>query len=265
MGKSNEKEINELLLLVDDRYDEIEMSATDYEISMTISENIPNLLPICDIRIIASYQNQPPQCFNCYRMGHYSSFCIEKRVDYGIYSMFANAKWGTKEHAETVEHLRLREAVSHKKNILTEVRRGKEIDNVKPRLRSMGTVMQNRVGEVMKKNMTRKTTKPPHTKDINDKCWNLHRKISRLDQTQDTMLSQKGKDLMRAARDGFKDMNKIDALNLPLKMCELSFSHVESEEEITKAEILLILETWKGFEIEPNRRTNENSNFPLLK
>ena len=265
INKTSEKEINELLLLVSDKFDEHEIAATDYEVTMTITDNIPNLLPICDIRITASYPNQPPQCYNCYRMGHYSSFCVEKRVDYGIYSLFANSKWGTKDHADTVEHLRLREAVSHKKNIITEVRRGKEIENVKPRLRSMGLVMQNRVGEIMKKNMTKKINKPHPNKEVDDKCWNLHRKISRLNQTQDTMLTQKGKDLLNAAKSGFRDRKKLDELNLPLKMCELSFAHVESDEDISKAEILLTLDTWKGFQIEPDRRTKNDSNFPLLK
>ena len=166
--KPNEKELNELLLLIDDKFDEIEVTATDYEVTMTISENIPNLLPMCDIRIITSFQNQPPQCFNCYRMGHYSSFCVEKRVDYGIYSLFANAKWGSKEHSDIVGHLRLREAVSHKKNIITEVKKGKEIEQVKPRLRTMGFVMQNKIGEVMKKNMTKRMTKPKPNKEINN-------------------------------------------------------------------------------------------------
>ena len=124
--------MDELLLLMDDKFDDLNVTATDYEVLMTITENIPNLLPICDIRIITSYQNQPAQCYNCYRMGHYSSYCIEKKVDYGIYSLFANNRWGTNDHSTSVESLRLREAVSHKKNIMTEYRKGKEIDEVKP-------------------------------------------------------------------------------------------------------------------------------------
>ena len=93
-SKLKEKELNDLLLLMDDRFEDEEIMATDYEVTMTITENIPNLLPICDIRIITSYQNQPAQCFNCYRMGHYSSYCIERKVDNGIYSLFANRKCG---------------------------------------------------------------------------------------------------------------------------------------------------------------------------
>ena len=85
--KASEKILDKLLLLMDDKFDDINVTATDYEVLMTISENIPNLLPICDIRIITSYLNQPVQCFNCYRMGHYSSYCIKKKVDYGIYSV----------------------------------------------------------------------------------------------------------------------------------------------------------------------------------
>ena len=77
--KLKENDLDELLLIIDDRFDDIRITATDYEVLMTITENIPNLLPICDIRIITSYQNQPAQCFNCYRMGHYSSHCIEKQ------------------------------------------------------------------------------------------------------------------------------------------------------------------------------------------
>ena len=72
--KASEKNLDELLLLMDDKFDDINVTATDYEVLMTIKENIPNLLPICDIRIITSNQNQPAQCFNCYLMGHYSSY-----------------------------------------------------------------------------------------------------------------------------------------------------------------------------------------------
>ena len=198
-------------------------------------------------------------------MGHYSSFCAEKRVDYGIYSLFANTKWGTKDHKQVVENLRLREAISHKKNIITEVRKGREIDNVKPRLKSMGQVMHSKIGEVMKKNMTRRNIKTNPTIEVNDKCWDLHNQIARLNQTQETMLTPKGRELLNLAKDGFKDTESLNELNLPLKMCELSLSHVESDEEITKTEILLTLNTWKGFQIEPDRRTKDSSNFPLLK
>ena len=79
------------------------------------------------------------------------------------------------------------------------------------------------------------------------------------------MLTPKGKDLLALAKNGFKDHEKINDLKLPLKMCELSLTHVDSEEEITKSEILLVLATWKGFQIEPDRRTVDNLNFPLLK
>ena len=178
----NEKQQNELLLLMDDDYDDINVTATDYEVTMTLEDNIPNLLPICDIRIITSYPNQPAQCFNCYRTGHYSSFCIENRVDYGIYSLFANKKWGTMEHAKAIEDLRLKEAISHKKNIITEVRKGKEIDNIRPRMKSMGQVMQNKIGEVMKKNMTKRPKRTSQAKEDNSKCWDLHNKIARLNQ-----------------------------------------------------------------------------------
>ena len=94
--KLKEKDLDDLLLLIDDKFEDIKYTAKDYEVLMTINENIPNLLPICDIRILTSYKNQPAQCFNCYRIGHFSSYCIEKKVDYGIYSLFANNKWGTK-------------------------------------------------------------------------------------------------------------------------------------------------------------------------
>ena len=171
---------------------------------MTINENIPNLLPICDIRILTSYKNQPAPCYNCYRMGHFSSYCIEKKVDYGIYALFANGKWGTKEHSNSVENLRLREAVSHKKNIMTEFRKGKETDEIKSRNKSMGQVMQTKIGEVMKKNLTKKPNKRIPSKNEDDRCWDLHNKISRVNLKESSMLTPAGKSFLETAKDGFK-------------------------------------------------------------
>ena len=261
--KINEKNLDELLLLMDDKFEDKNITATDYEVLMTINENIPNLLPICDIRIITSYQNQPAQCFNCYRMGHYSSYCIEKRVDYGIYSLFANKKWGSQDHSKSVENLRLREAVSHKKNIMMEVRKGKELEEIKPRNRAIGQIMQNKINDVMKKNMSKRPLKRfNRSKEDEDKCWNLHSKIARLNQTQPSMLTPKGIKFLKFAKEGLKNETELNSLDFPLKMCELSLAHVESDEEIKANEIALILATWGGFQIEPNRKDLGGSKVP---
>ena len=262
--KLNEKELNDMLLLMDDRLEDIKVTATDYEVLMTITENIPNLLPICDIRIITSYRNQPAQCFNCYRMGHFSSYCIERKVDYGIYSLFANGKWGTNDHSTSVENLRLREAVSHKKNIMTEYKKGKEIDDIRARNKSMGQVMQNKIGDVMKKNLSKRPPKRQKQSIEEDKCWELHNKISRLNQTEPSMLTLIGKTFLKLAKDGLKDMEGLKKLKYPLKMCELSLAHVESDEEINEEEIINIIKTWKGFEIDPDRTVMNGSKFPRL-
>ena len=263
-SKLKEKDLNDLLLLMDDRFDDTNLSATDYEVSMTITENIPNLLPICDIRIITSYQNQPAQCFNCYSMGHFSSYCIERKVDYGIHSLFANNKWGTEDHSSSVENLRLKEAVSHKKNIMTEFRKGKEIDEIKARNKNMGQVMQGKIGEVMKKNFTKRPSKRPKQSNNDGKCWDLHNKISRLNQTEPSMLTPIGKTFLKIAKNGLKDQESLKSLKFPLRMCELSLAHVESDEEIKMEEINHILETWKGFEIDPDRTILDGSKFPRL-
>ena len=231
---------------------------------MTINENIPNLLPICDIRILTSYKNQPAQCFNCYRMGHFSSYCIERKVDYGIYSLFANCKWGTNEHSSSVENLRLREAVSHKKNIMTEFRKGKEIDEIKSRNKTMGHVMQTKISEVMRKNLMKKPNKRPHLKTEDDRCWDLHNKISRLNRTEPSMLTQVGKSFLEMAKEGFRNNDDIKNLKFPLRMCEMSHAHVESDEEVKYEDIIHIITTWKGFKIDPDRTDLNGSKFPRL-
>ena len=196
-------------------------------------------------------------------MGHYSSYCIEKKVDYGIYSLFANSKWGTVDHSISVENLRLKEAVSHKKNIMTEVRKGKSLDEIRPRNRAIGQVMQNMIGEVMMKNMSKRNRKRiDKTKEEEEKCWDLHNKVSRLNSTEPSMLTPKGIKFLKIARDGFKDLEELKNMNLPLKMCELSLSHVESDEEINETEISLILSLWKGFQIDPDRNAYEGSKTP---
>ena len=263
-SKLKDKELNDLLLLMDDRLEDKKVTATDYEAHMTITENIPNLLPICDIRIITSYRNQPAQCFNCYRMGHFSSYCIEKKVDYGIYSLFANGKWGTNDHSASVENLRLREAVSHKKNIMTEFKKGKEIDDIKARNKSMGQVMQNKIGDVMKKNLVKRPIKKRKQTVEDDRCWDLHKKISRLNQTEPSMLTPTGITFLKLDKDGLKDTEKLKNLKYPLKLCELSLAHVESDEEITEEDIINIIKTWKGFEIDPDRIVVNDLKFPRL-
>ena len=249
---------------MDDKFDDVNITATDYEVLMTITENIPNLLPICDIRIITAYQNQQAQCFNCYRMEHFSSYCIEKKVDYGIYSLFANSRWGTEDHSSSVENLWLREAVSHKKNIMTEFRKGKEIDEIKASNKNMGQVMKGKIGEVMKKNLTKRPAKRPKQSNDDGKCWDLHNKISRLNQTEPSMLTPTGKTFLKIAKGRLKDREGLKNLNFPLKMCELSLAHVESDEEIKMEEINHILETWKGFQIDPDRTEINGSKFPRL-
>ena len=173
--------------------------------------------------------------------------------------------WGTEDHSSSVENLRLREAVSHKKNIMTEVRKGKEIDDIKPRNRSMGQIMQNKIGEVMKKNLSKRPIKKNTRKNTDeDKCWDLHNKVSRINRTEPSMLTSVGKEFLKVAKNGFKNHEDIQSFKFPLKMCELSLAHVESDEEIRKEEIDHILKVWNGFEIDPNRTEINGSNFPRL-
>ena len=73
---------------------------------------------------------------------------------------------------------------------MTEVRKGKEIEDIKPCNRSMGQIMQNKIGEVMRKNLNKRPTKRNIRKNTDDdKCWDLHNKVFRLNRTEPSMLT----------------------------------------------------------------------------
>ena len=161
------------------------------------------------------------------------------------------------------QNLRLREAVSHKKNIITEFRKDKEIDEVKSRNKSMGQVMQKKIGEVMKKNLTKKP-KRKIQRHVDDRCWDLHNKISRLNQTEQTILTPMGNEFLGWEKNGFKNKEALKNLNFSLKMCELSLAHIESDEEIKEEDITHVLKTWEGFQLEPDRTDLNGSKFLFL-
>ena len=62
----------------------------------------------------------------------------------------------------------------------------------------------------------------------------------------------------------FKNDDALKKLKFPLKMCELSLAHVESDEEIKYEDITHIITTWKGFKIELDRTDYNGSKFPHL-
>ena len=81
------------------------------------------------------------------------------------------------------------------------------------------------------------------------------------------MLTEKGKEMLKFAKDGLKNKEKYD-LSFPIQMYELTFDHMDSEEFITLEEIDLILENWNGFQLEAksfvkigNRRFPNQGNF----
>ena len=156
-------------VLFDENYDNIKLTARDYELKMTLRKNFPTILPIADVRIRVAHERQIPQCLNCFRQGHLASFCANPKIDYGTYSLFANLKWGTEEHKEMVKETRLREVINHKKLVMNEFKRGKRMDNIKPRT-NIGKVAQMKVQELIKTKMGDKLSKKKGNKEIDDKC-----------------------------------------------------------------------------------------------
>ena len=147
-GEFNEDD----MVIFDENYDDMSLIARDYELKMTLNKNFPSILPIADVRIRVSHEKQIPQCLNCFRQGHLASYCSNQKIDYGTYSLFANLKWGTEDHKEMVKEMRLREVINHKKLVMNEFKRGRRLDNIKPRTK-IGKVAQERVKELVKENM----------------------------------------------------------------------------------------------------------------
>ena len=254
-------------ILFDENYDNINLTARDYELKMTMKKNFPTILPIADIRIRVSHEKQIPQCLNCFRQGHLASYCANPKIDYGTYSLFANMKWSTEDHKELVKETRLREVINHKKLVMNEFKRGKRMDNIKPRTR-IGKVEQMKVQELIKTKMSDKLSKKKNDKETEDKCWNLREKLARLNNTKTTMLTEKGKEMLRFAKNGLRNLEKFGDLSFPVRMNELTLDYMDSDEMIDLDEIELILENWNGFQLEAksfvkigNRRFPNQGNF----
>ena len=101
---------------------------------------------------------------------------------------------------------------------MTKVRKGKSLDEIKPRNRAIGQVMQNKIGEVMLKNMSKRNRKRnDKSKEEEEKCWDLHNKFSRLNSTEPSMLTPKGIKFLKIAKDGFKNLDELKSMTSPLR------------------------------------------------
>ena len=88
-------------------------------------------------------------------------------------------------------------------------------------------------------------------------------KIARLNNTQMTMLTDKGREMLDFAKNGLKDIENYKNLKFPFLMSELSYEHMDSGEKIEEDEISMILENWNGFQLENNSFVNVgNRKFP---
>ena len=249
-------------VIFDENYDDMRLTARDYELKMTLKKNFPSILPMADVRIRVSHEKQIPQCLNCFRQGHLASYCANQKIDYGTYSLFANLKWGTEEHKEIVKEIRLREVINHKKLVMNEFKKGKRLDTIKPRTR-IGKVAQRKVQEMVKEKMNNKLAKKKDDKELNDKCWNLREKLARLNNTETTMHTDKGKDMLEFAKNGLRNIERFPNLVLPVQMSELSYTLMDSGECIEMEEIETILENWSGFQLEANSLVKiGNKRFP---
>ena len=249
-------------VIFDEIYDDMLFTARDYELKMTLKKNFPTILPMADVRIRASHEKQIPQCLNCFRQGHLASYCANQKIDYGTYSLFANLKWGTEDHKEIVRETRLREVINHKKLVMNEFRKGKRLDTIKPKTR-IGKVAQKRVQEMVKERMNNKLAKKKDDKELNDKCWNLRDKIARLNNTETTMLTEKGKEMLNFAKNGLKNLEKFPSLIFPVQMSELSYAQMDSCECIEMEEIETILDDWNCFQLEASSFVRiGNKRFP---
>ena len=204
-------------VIFDENYDDMMLTARDYELKMTLKKNFPTILPIADVRIRVSHEKQIPQCLNCFKQGHLASYCANQKIDYGTYSLFANLKWGTEQHREIVREMRLREVISHKKLVMNKFKKGRRIDNIKPKTK-IGKVAQMKVKELVKDRMSDKLARKKNDKELNDKCWNLRDKLARLNNTESTMLTEKGKDMLEFAKNGLRNIENYPRLTLPIPM-----------------------------------------------
>ena len=70
-------------------------SGPDVEVIMDLSVSVPMILPINNWFIETQHNDQVPQCQNCYKIGHFTNWCLNKKVQFKTYSSFANKRWGT--------------------------------------------------------------------------------------------------------------------------------------------------------------------------
>ena len=132
---------------------------------------------------------------------------------------------------------------------MNEFKKGKRMDNIRPKTK-IGKVAQMKVQELIKTKMSDKLSKRKGNKEIEDKCWNLRDKLARLNNTEPTMLTEKGKEMLSFAKNGLRNIENYKELVLPVQMRELTYDYMDSDEAIEMEEIELILENWNGFQLE---------------
>ena len=103
----------------------------DVEVIMDLKVSVPMILPINNWKIEVSHEDQVPQCQNCYRIGHYTSRCLNKRTQFKTYSSFANSKWGSVEEILKINDQRNIDTIRHKLTVTRLMNRGVKPENIK--------------------------------------------------------------------------------------------------------------------------------------
>ena len=91
---------------------------------MDLKVSVPMILPINNWRIEVLHEDQVPQCQNFYKIGHYTSRCLNKRTQFKTYSSFANSKWGSVEEILKINNQRKIDMIRHKLTVTRLMNRG---------------------------------------------------------------------------------------------------------------------------------------------
>ena len=103
----------------------------DVEIQMDLKVSVPMILPINNWYIEVNQEDQVPQCQNCYQIGHFTSRCLNKKVQFRTYSSFANKRWGSEEEMEKINNQRKLDTIRHKATVTRLLGRGVKPENIK--------------------------------------------------------------------------------------------------------------------------------------
>ena len=204
---------------------------------MDLKVSVPMILPINNWRIEVSHEDQVPQCQNCYKIGHYTSRCLNKRTQFKTYSSFANSRWGSVEEILKIKDQRKIDTIRHKLIVTRLMNRGVKPENIKSN-RSIDRNTSRAIIKKVKEDIEQRyrTRSKVHAKsEVFDRIKEKLNEIKEMDKSE---LLEKGRMLKTLLNDRKMKIGEMRSLKLPVNMNELAMKYNKSLMYVTVRDIM---------------------------